>query len=275
VFGNKGSRNGINYIVDNVQKRALSLCDEDGIFSAEDEYMNRLYRPAGSVARSLVSRSCSGLRWSAQFYAEEQRMRRYYYFIDSRGELYLESSKHRNVATAIRDPKVISMMFKMMRPIRTEEKEELMLALGDHPDEGPRSLSSLARRYRYVSLCGKEKNFIGNEDPMSAVGFRDLVPPPPLSPPPQDVTDSGGLGERRLVYAMGELSEVFRPELLRVGKETGRLYHPIREHRRLKGEMGLLHPTLAQTLGRALAYDEELDSFILTYGGIKYTVEAV
>lgn len=158
-----------------------------------------------------------------EFYAKEGLARRYYYVLDSRGQLFLESSKHLNFATSIKEKKVLSFFFRNMRRIKADELSLLQ------------SLDKQTPSYRWVSICGKETNFIATEDTIASVGFTDLE-------------EQKGGSEHLLLYGGGQLSEAFNPDLLHIASSTGRLYHPISTHRYLKGTWGLLHPALAQNL---------------------------
>jgi hypothetical protein len=90
--------------------------------------------------------------------------------------------------------------------------------------------------YPFVSLCGKEINFIRPDDPYAAVGFSEIV-----------MSKEEGEDEvADLLYAGRTLKQTFHPELL-LASASGRLYHPLTDHRgRLKNELGLLHPHVSQ-----------------------------
>jgi hypothetical protein len=170
----------------------------------------------------------------ASFYADEGLARRYYYLLDSRGQLFLQSSKHRNFATSIRDAKVLSLFFRMMRPIKKQEVSLLASIDTCNPSSS----------YRWVSVCGKETNFVATEDEIASVGFTDL---------------DGTSGD--LLYAAGQLSEPFDPDMVHIASSTGRLYHPVNNHRFLKGTWGLLHPSLAQKLMMTASVQADTYSF--------------
>ena len=171
---------------------------------------------------------------AAEFYAEENLKRRYYYLLDSRGQLFLASTKHRNFATSLKDRKILSLMGKMMRPIN-EDDRKLLESLANFPANHSPS------DYRFVSLCGKEKNFIATEDDIASVCFTDL------EKKADDSKDESEVISNRLQYFGGTLSEEFDPKSLVLG-DTGRLYHKLKEHRHLSNTIGLLHPSLVQEL---------------------------
>ena len=94
-----------------------------------------------------------------------------------------------------------------MRPIKKQEVSLLASIDTCNPSSS----------YRWVSVCGKETNFVATEDEIASVGFTDL---------------DGTSGD--LLYAAGQLSEPFDPDMLRIASSTGRLYHPVNNHRFLK-----------------------------------------
>jgi len=162
---------------------------------------------------------------AASLYAAKALERHYYYAIDTRGGLFLEEARHRNVATSLKDPEFLRSFYRMLR--RSEGGE-----------------------YPLVSPCGKELNHVLPEDPYSVLGFSEL-------------TDEGDL-----VFAGGQLKERFEPAQLRWSRQSGRLYHPLLFSRHLKGQLGLLHPQLAQSLVISPAYR-------LRYQGKSYPLDTL
>jgi hypothetical protein len=153
---------------------------------------------------------------SKEFYHTEGNERRYYYTIDTRGHLFLESSKIKLFATAFRDAKFLSFFYRRL------EKNL-------HKDE--------YSEFPYISLCGKEINFVTPEDPLAPVVFTTL-----------DET------EENLIYAGGQFTEPFNPENICWSTRTLRIYHSLLHHPRLKGEVGLLHPFLADSLANKIVW---------------------
>lgn len=152
------------------------------------------------------------LRRSEEFYASEGIKRRYYYSIDLRGRLFLESVKHRNVATEMKDLKFLRFFYTMM-----EKNVD----------------SSSADNYKWISKCGKEINFIHCDDSRSSVGFTEIV------------KEAGSAGAF-LIYGKGSMKSPFSSDSLRYCEESGRMYHPVLQHKRLSKDeaYGLLHPEL-------------------------------
>lgn len=153
-----------------------------------------------------------------KFYAEEGLDRRYYYTIDTRGHLFLESATCRVFATCMRDKKFLNFFYRMLKRNTTEWFREIP----------------------YVSLCGKEINFVTPEDPLSSVVFLDLDEP-----------------KESLLYGCGSLKERFYPSLLSWSRQTLRIYHPLLNHQNLGREVGLLHPTLADEISSHIEWDDQ------------------
>mmetsp|Transcript_28085 Transcript_28085/g.62200 ORF Transcript_28085/g.62200 Transcript_28085/m.62200 type:complete len:299 (+) Transcript_28085:62-958(+) len=179
---------------------------------------------------------------SDDFYEQKQFDRHYYYVMDLRGQLFLESTGRRNIATCLKDPKFLDMTLRNMRPNDTAYEPEIP----------------------FVSLCGREINFITPEDPTAALGFRALQVGATSSGSSGDCGhissgDSGGSGgsgsdlsaTAHLLYG-GSLREPFDPSRLAMSLSNGRIYHYISAHRNLRGRLGLLHPHTSQELSRCL-----------------------
>ncbi len=160
------------------------------------------------MTRSNVCRYYSP--FSQEFYDFEANVHRhYYYFIDSRGQTHLYSTKHRSVATAYRDPIFLRILYQNMQPNTTQNHRNM---------------------FPYLSKCGNEINFIAHEDKNACFGFIELQ------------NDS-------LLYAGGKLSVPFDASKLKYNDETGRLYHPVTNHKHLASDsLGLLHPNITTNL---------------------------
>ena len=141
--------------------------------------------------------------------------------IDTRGGLYLEETKHRNFTSCFKDKQFLNFFYKQMR-MNTLVNEEM---------------DDYARTCPYVSLCGKERNFVTPEDPLSALAFVEY-----------------DMKTEELLYPGSLLREKVNPELLTLSTTTGRLYHPITVLPRLKQQIGLLHPMLCQQFSEKVSY---------------------
>jgi hypothetical protein len=128
---------------------------------------------------------------STSFYLSQGQQRSYYYVLDTRGQLHLEESKFRNFTSCFKDKQFLSFFFKQLRP----NNDDVLLRA---------DLDPYAQRCPYVSLCGKERNFVTPEDPISAIVFVDY-------------DDANG----ELVYP-GTLRERLDPSRLTLSTATGR-----------------------------------------------------
>ena len=87
------------------------------------------------------------------FYEKMAEKRMYFYVIDTRGRLYLEETQPKNIATCMKDGKFLDFFFKNLRLNSTLFFPGIM----------------------YVSLCGKELNFVTATDKSSAFVFVDFI----------------------------------------------------------------------------------------------------
>ena len=188
-----------------------------------------------------------------------QERRIYFYRIDTRGNLYLEQtlnqvaaklaaktkgqsgSTGRNIANALKDPKFLRFFYTMLRV----NSDERLAALPDESICGV-DIRKYCAQYAYVSLCGKELNFVRPDDAASALGFSELKI---MQQGAED--EEGQKGARGFELSYGgaaDLREPFDPSELSCSTSTQRLYHPLASHGRLRGQLGLLHPHLAGAL---------------------------
>lgn len=178
---------------------------------------------------------------SAEFYSQKGLEREYYYVIDIRGQLFLESTKRHTMATCMKDKAFLKFFYNQMRP----------------------NLDPSKLQFPYVSPCGKEKNYVTPQDPMSALVFIGL--------------DSS---EENLEYAFGTLKEKFEPSKLTMSLSTMRIYHPIIHHKRLNNLLGLIHPHLCQLLASNIKAESppagsDESKYCLDWKGSKYPVEII
>jgi hypothetical protein len=78
-------------------------------------------------------------------------MRKYFYFVNTRGKLFLEETKIKNFATCFKDIPFLNRFFKNLQPNETNS----------HPE------------YKFIYICMKELNFLKCED--TPVVFFDLI----------------------------------------------------------------------------------------------------
>lgn len=152
---------------------------------------------------------------SSEFYEMNAINRHYFYFLDTRGQLFLEETMPRNIATCMKDTKFLDFTFKNLKLNDTEY----------HPD------------IPLISMCGKEINFISPADRFSVIGYKDF-----------------NQKRCTLIYG-GTLEQEFVPSFLAYNPNTGRIYHRILKHRHLSDKYGLLHPHICQRLGDEICPD--------------------
>jgi len=115
------------------------------------------HRPAAGAQRRFLSDDrCRPPRDKA-VYVHGQHTRRYYYVLDTRGQLHLEESPHRNFTSCFKDKAFLSFFYKSLRrnDVRT-------------PDD-----DAYTQSCPYVSLCGLERNYLTPEDPLAPLVFVD------------------------------------------------------------------------------------------------------
>ena len=163
-----------------------------------------------TILRSYSSRV---LRDKKFYESEGKDHRRYFYVLDHRGLLFLEESKFRNYATCLKDKTFLDFFFKQLRVNTTTFYPELP----------------------FVSLCGKEQNFLSIDDSLAAVVFGDMLT----------------LGDE-LTLGFSNIKQSFDPALLCIDHESGRLYHPILNHKHLHNQFGLLNQSITDLLSAGI-----------------------
>ena len=183
-----------------------------------------------------------------EFYEEAARRRNYFYVIDLKGQLFLEDCQFRNFTSCLKDPKFLSSFFQQLRQNNSGARAT-ETSIIDSPSN-----------YQYISPCGKEINFVSQEDPHSALGFIGLE-------------ETGDITE--LIYPGNIAKEKLNPVELAFSSETGRLYHTITALPRLKGCQGLLHPSLCQILGELITHDVDSGRYLFDWLGQRYELRTI
>lgn len=125
-----------------------------------------------------------------------KKSRSYFYSVDLQGRLFLEDTRPKNIATSIKDPKFLDFFFRRVRRINSKD-QEFMTARGIP-----------IKDYPFVSICGKEMNWI--RPAATPIVFHTLK------------------SERdpKLIFG-GTLMQSFRPSQLAVSCRTGWMYHQL------------------------------------------------
>jgi hypothetical protein len=171
--------------------------------------------------------------------------RKYFYVLNTRGQIFLEETTPRNIATSLKDPKFVNFMHTNLRPNDTKG------GLDNYP---------------FVTYCGKETNFVCPQDTLSAFVFRDLVTA--KGHPVTDISrafESPGRDEVKLCYGH-DIWHPFDPAELIFIPDSGRLYHRILSHKYLTGKLGLLHPFLCQQISQYIQYKDDTNRYTLMWG---------
>lgn len=162
---------------------------------------------------------------SKEFYEEQNVLRRYFYVIDTKGQVFQEATKHRNFVTSMKDMAFLNMLHTLLRP----------------------NTSSLFPEYPLYFPCGPEHNFVIPEDEKSVLGFSK-----------SSITSDGA---RQLYFGSSNITQPFDPAALFCCSDTGRFYHTITKHKYLKNKLGLLHPQISETLSPNIKLSEDGENF--------------
>lgn len=187
------------------------------------QYLSRYHRKRTScVNASRCCNVCLSFTRSNEFYEEQNKLRRYFYVVDNRGQVFLEQTMHRNYATALRDTTFLNMLFTLLRP---NQKTDIF-------PEKP-----------YYFPCSKETNYVTLDDPTAAVVFARLY------------SDPQHTGKFRLQYGMSQKSQPFDPDSIFLSSTTGKFYHRILQHKYLCdiNRYGLLHQDIVEVLSSNIA----------------------
>ncbi|XP_075213074.1 UPF0598 protein CG30010 [Lycorma delicatula] len=147
----------------------------------------------------------------------EPKVREYFYYIDHQGMLFLDDAKMKNFTSCFKEKKFLTFFFKRIKPNDT----------GRYEAEFP-----------YVSLCGRERNYVRCDD--QPIVFTQLV----KNPEGKDLLNYG--------YAGDALSVEFLPDKLCMVPKTGRVYHPAPEKIH---PVGLVQSKLAIELSQYFKFD--------------------
>ncbi|KAF0745756.1 hypothetical protein Ae201684_000204 [Aphanomyces euteiches] len=128
---------------------------------------------------------------SPEFYDTHAKNRLYFYHVDLQGQLFLEDTVPKNIATSLKSPKFLRFFFGHLRP---------------NPHAG--STLDPFQDYPYISPCGNETNFIKAAD--TPIVFTEL----------KQVDDA-----TFHLVTNGSHDVVFNPSHVAMSSSTGRLYH--------------------------------------------------
>jgi len=140
--------------------------------------------------RSLISGTTKYLHY-IQGQSPEPNVREYFYFIDHQGMLFLDDAKMKNFTSCYKEQHFLKFFFKRLK------KNDSLRYADDFP---------------YLSLCGKERNFVRCDD--LPIVFTEIV----------DQDTDGPI----LSYNHGSrfLTVPFEPQKICMMPTSGRIYHP-------------------------------------------------
>ncbi|DAZ97891.1 TPA: hypothetical protein N0F65_012154 [Lagenidium giganteum] len=171
---------------------------------------------------------------SEAFYEQQSEHRRYFYYVDLQGRLFLENTRPKNIATSLKSAKFLRFFFSQLRPNRLAPADD-------------RSLAAFLE-YPFRSPCGKEMNFIKCAD--RPLVFEDL----------RQTDEHDATKGWHFVYGGGELTMPFDPAALRISLSTGRLYHTVVTKHFPAGvdeSIGLVRSQLAVELSKHIYLHED------------------
>lgn len=145
-----------------------------------------------------------------EFYEQHAVQREYFYYVSSRGGLYLEDTLPKNIATSLKSPKFLTFFTQQLR----------------------KNDGKYAAAYPWVSPCGKEMNYVSAA--LTPVVFTAL----------QEQADSAAACTLRVNDAF---DVTFQPDQLAMD-EAGRLYHCTAGRQARTGKYGLVASAVAVQL---------------------------
>ena len=175
---------------------------------------------------------------STEFYDKHAAQRRYFYYIDLQGRLFLEDAQPKNIATCLKSSAFLKFFYSRLRLNTNKEHDDEYLA-----------------SYPYYSPCGKESNYVKSAAIQTPWVFQDLV-----------VTDSS----RYELILQGGITNIFNPASVMMGSKTGRLYHALSLPKRDCFNIGLIKSHLAIQISQYIHLEE--DGLVLHWNGMEYPV---
>lgn len=147
--------------------------------------------------------------------------REYFYYINHEGMLFLDDAKIKNFTSCFKERKFLRFFFSRIKLNETGCYEET---------------------FPFVSLCGKEKNYIRCDD--LPIVFTQLL------------KDSNGNDVLSYAHVGDQLIIPFRPDKIYMKPETGRVYHPAWPR---VGNVGLVRSKLAIELCKYFEFEKGED----------------
>ncbi|XP_021342994.1 UPF0598 protein CG30010-like isoform X2 [Mizuhopecten yessoensis] len=177
-----------------------------------------------SRLKSNVNKYCQPKIWCRcvhyiQGQSPEPKIREYFYFIDHQGQLFLDDSKMKNFTSCFKEKDFLAFFFKRLRLNESSRYRE------DFP---------------FLSLCGRERNFIRCDD--RPIVYTHIVDTP--SPDDHNLLSYGGAGS--------SLTVQFEPQRICMLPNTGRVYHPAAS---ALGGIGLVKSSIAIEISQNFEFE--------------------
>lgn len=151
-----------------------------------------------NLFRNLSYSKCfltRGIVHYVQGQSPESRIREYFYYIDHNGMLFLDDARMKNFTSCFKEKKFLTFFFKRLK-------------INDS--------NRYTKDFPYLSLCGKERNFIRCDD--LPIVFTHVI---------KDLNNDNELFS--YAYADDSLVVPFQPDKICMNIKTGRVYHPASE----------------------------------------------
>uniref|UniRef100_A0A336M9L3 CSON012386 protein n=1 Tax=Culicoides sonorensis TaxID=179676 RepID=A0A336M9L3_CULSO len=147
----------------------------------------------------------------------EPKIREYFYFINHEGMLFLDDARMKNFTSCFKDKKFLEFFFKRLKINDTNRYQT---------------------EFQYLSLCGRERNFIRCDD--LPIVFTHIIPS--TDPSKEFIT---------YAYAGDSLKVDFEPDKIYMAP-SGKVYHPAPER---YGSIGLIRSKLAIELSKHFEFE--------------------
>ncbi|KAF7992993.1 hypothetical protein HCN44_005774 [Aphidius gifuensis] len=197
--------------------------------------MNLLFRNL-SYSKWFLTR---GIADYVQGQSPEARVREYFYYIDHNGMLFLDDARMKNFTSCFKEKKFLNFFFKRLK-------------INDS--------NRYTKDFPYLSLCGKERNFIRCDD--LPIVFTHVI------------NDSNSDNELfSYAYADDLLVVPFQPSKICMNIKTGRVYHPASEK---IGGIGLVKSKFAIELSPYFEFTngEDKHPTHLTWRGKRFVLDS-
>jgi len=155
------------------------------------------------ASQSIRGRSLTAERFSTRGFSEGRNyiqgqepspgVREYFFYVDHHGRLFQDDSRMFHWTAALKEEKLLFNFFKRLKFNKTDRYPE----------------------FRFISLCGKERNFVRCDDRPIVFHNSKILPTP-----------SGDSWHLLHNHAGEKLAVLFQPQLISMVPSTGRVYHP-------------------------------------------------